>query len=53
LRWRINERWLLTFSYMLLRYLERDVRTSETSPPTNVRGSGWAHMPGLEIEAAF
>ena len=50
LRWRINEHFRLAAAYMLLVYLERDITTSETSPPTNVRGSGLNHIPSLELE---
>lgn len=53
LRWPINEHFRLGLAYMLLVYLPRDITTSETSPPTNVRGQGLNHIPSLELEAAF
>jgi len=49
----LYDRWRVALSYILLFYLERDVRTSQTSPPTNVRGSGVAHIPGVEVEYLF
>jgi long-subunit fatty acid transport protein len=53
LRWRINDHFRLAAAYMMLKYLARDVTTSRTSPPTNVRGSGFNHIPSLELEVAF
>jgi len=45
--------WRVAASYMVIWYLERDVTTSETSPPTNARGRGLAHLPGIELEYVF
>jgi len=45
--------WRLAGSYMVIWYLERDVTTSETSPPTNAMGRGIAHIPGIELEYVF
>ena len=45
--------WRLAATYMLTFHLNRDVRTSETSPPTNARGSGVAHMPGIQVEYVY
>ena len=45
--------WRVAASYMVIWYLQRDVTTSETSPPTNARGKGIAHIPGLELEYVF
>lgn len=53
IRWQIEDHWQVTATYMLLKYLERDVTNSQTSPPTNVRGSGTNHLPALEITASF
>jgi long-subunit fatty acid transport protein len=53
LRWPISDHVRIGLAYMLLVYLRRDITTSETSPPTNVRGQGLNHIPSLEIEAAF
>jgi phosphate-selective porin len=52
-RWQVHHHVRLALAYMLLVYLARDVTTSETSPPTNVRGGGYNHIPSLEIEASF
>ncbi len=53
IRWQVHRYVRLTAAYMLLVYLERDITTSETSPPTNVRGEGLNHIPSLELEVAF
>jgi long-chain fatty acid transport protein len=53
LRHLLWDHWRVALSYMMLIYIERDVRTSETSPPTNVRGRGLAHVPGIEVEYLF
>lgn len=46
--------WLrLSLSYFLNIALARDIRGSETNPPTNVRGKGYSHSPGLEVETLF
>ncbi len=45
--------WRLGASYMYTKYLDRDVTTSQTSPPTNVRITGESHIPTLEVEAFF
>jgi len=47
------DHWRVAVSYMLIWYLERVVTTSETSPPTNVKGRGVAHIPGFELEYVF
>jgi long-subunit fatty acid transport protein len=52
-RVRLSDRWRVTLTYMVLFYLAREIRTSTTSPPTNVRGGGTNHMPGLELEYSF
>jgi long-subunit fatty acid transport protein len=53
LRWRFARRWRVTANYMLLAYLPRDIRTSQSSPPVNARGEAMGHMPHLEVEVAF
>src|SRR5262245_1297772 len=35
--------------YSVTAFLQRDIRTSETSPPTNVRSSAIGHAPSLEV----
>jgi long-subunit fatty acid transport protein len=52
-RWVMAKRWRLAATYMLFFYLGRDVRTSQTWPPTNAKGRGIAHLPGLEAECVF
>jgi long-subunit fatty acid transport protein len=52
-RWQLHRNVRMSAAYMLLVYLRRDVTSSETSPPTNVRGQGLNHIPSLEIEVAF
>ena len=44
------ERWRVGVAYMLINYLERDIRTSQSSPPVNVRISGTSHIPTFEVE---
>ena len=53
IRGTVFERWRIGAAYMLINYLERDVRNSETWPPTNVRISGRSHIPTLEVEYVF
>jgi len=52
-RWRMSEHWRATLAYIGMIYVERDIRTSRTSPPTNGRGGGSNHMPSLEVEYRF
>jgi long-subunit fatty acid transport protein len=52
-RWTVARRWRLAASYMLFFYLGRNVTTSQTWPPTNAKGRGIAHLPGLEAEVVF
>jgi len=49
----LREHWRLGLAYMWIHYLERDVTTSSSSPPTNVRISGNSHIPTLELEYLF
>ncbi len=52
-RWRINAHWRVALTYYLNIFVPRDIRTSETNPPTNVQGSGYSHSPGLEMTYTF
>ena len=52
-RYKLGERWRFAATYMVDFYLERDVTTSENWPPSNGRGYGVAHYPGLEAEYIF
>ena len=36
-------------SYSFSVYLDRDIRASRTSPPTNVRAHAYGHLPMLEV----
>jgi long-chain fatty acid transport protein len=49
-RWAINRRWRVAFSYMGDKYLSRDVTNSALSPAMNLRGTGFAHIPRIEVE---
>jgi long-subunit fatty acid transport protein len=46
---RLTPHWRLGLSYMFVALSPRDITTSETSPPTNVRISGWGHQPMVEL----
>jgi len=48
-RWQINRRWRVSATYMLVVYMPRDITTSQTRPPTNIRGSGTSHSPALAV----
>ncbi len=48
-RWQIDPRWRVSLTYLLVIYLPRDITTSQTSPPTNVRGWGMSHSPALAV----
>ena len=52
-RWRINPRWRLALTYFLVVFLKRDITTSETKPPTNLRVSGATHTPAVEMTYTF
>lgn len=49
-RWRINESWRLTLSYLLNLYISRDIRNSQTKIPTNVQVSSHSHSPAITVE---
>ena len=49
----LGERWKVGLAYMMINYLERDITTSTSSPPVNVRIRGTSHIPTLEVEALF
>lgn len=46
----IFERWRLGVGYLLNNWITRNVTDSITSPPTNVRLRGRAHIPTVEVE---
>lgn len=52
-RWHMNRHVRLSAAYMLVVYLPRDITTSATHPPTNVRGSGLSHSPVLAMNYRF
>ncbi len=52
-RWQVTDHWRVMAAYMAIFYLERDITTSLTSPPTNVRGRGFNHIPSVEVEYLF
>lgn len=45
--------WQLGFAWMMINYLERDIRTSAASPPVNVIISGTSHIPTIEVSYRF
>ena len=49
----VSESIRLGASYMLIKYLERDIKKSATWPPTNVRISNYFHIPSVEVELVF
>jgi long-subunit fatty acid transport protein len=49
----LANRWRLGVAYMLINYLERNILTSASSPPVNVRISGTSHIPTFELELLF
>lgn len=49
----LAETWKVGVAYMLITYMGRDVKNSQTSPPTNVRLKGRSHIPTLEVEYLF
>ena len=53
LRWRMFERWRISATYFLNLGEPLDIQNSQTNPPTNVRGGGIAHSPGLELEYVY
>jgi long-subunit fatty acid transport protein len=48
-RWQIDPRWRVSATYMLVVYIPRDITTSQTRPPTNIRGAGTSHSPALAV----
>jgi len=52
-RTRLGEHLQVGVAYMLINYLERDITTSESSPPVNVRVCGRSHIPTVEVEGIF
>ncbi|MCB9554652.1 MAG: outer membrane protein transport protein [Deltaproteobacteria bacterium] len=53
LRWHPQRGMRLAATYMLFLGRRREINDSQTSPPTNGRGGGTTHMPGVEFEYAF
>ncbi|MCC6746059.1 MAG: outer membrane protein transport protein [Deltaproteobacteria bacterium] len=51
--YRMSPRWRFSATYLLGLYLPRDVRNSQTRPPTNARGAGITHSPALDVTARF
>jgi long-subunit fatty acid transport protein len=49
----LGSHWRLGAAYMYNRYLGRNVTTSQTWPPTNVRMSGASHIPVVEMEYIY
>lgn len=52
-RWQVDAHWRVALSYYLNIFEPRDIRTSETNPPTNVQGRGYSHSPGFEVSYMF
>ena len=52
-RWRIDETWRVALGYIFMIYVPRDITNSRLSPPANLSGGGYNHMPSLEVEVAF
>lgn len=48
-RWQINPHWQVALTYLLNIYTSRDIRDSETNPPTNVQISSLSHSPALSV----
>lgn len=49
-RWQINKQWRIALTYMIDKYLTRDVTNSALNPPMNMRGTGLSHIPRVEVE---
>jgi hypothetical protein len=45
----VGGHWRIGVAYMLSALLPRNITTSETTPPTNVRMHAWEHQPTFEI----
>lgn len=52
-RWRMSAHWRFALTYKLFIYVPRDIRNSETEPPTNVKGTALAHVPHIELNYLF
>lgn len=52
-RMRLGGHWRVGAAYMLINYLEREIPTSQSSPPVNVRISGTSHIPTFEAEVRW
>ena len=53
LRWRMFQRWRMSATYFVNLGQPMDIKVSQTNPPTNVRGAGISHSPGLEVEYVY
>jgi long-subunit fatty acid transport protein len=53
LRWRVGSHWRFALTYKLNIYVPRDIRNSQTEPPTNVKGQAVAHVPCMELNYVF
>jgi long-subunit fatty acid transport protein len=45
----IGGHWRIGIAYMFAAQLPRDIKNSETSPPTNIRIYAWEHQPTFEV----
>lgn len=52
-RWRPGDSWSVAATYLLNVYTPRDIRDSQTSPPTNVQISSHSHSPALSLGYRF
>lgn len=49
----LGKHWMLCATYMHTIFLKRDVRHSQTWPPTNAKVSANSYMPTIEVEYLF
>jgi long-subunit fatty acid transport protein len=52
-RWRIDPHWRISLAYQCNLNFPTNVTTSETHPPTNVRGTSTGHVPAAEVTYTF
>ncbi len=52
-RWGIDRHWRVLLTYMAVAYLRRDITTSKTNPPNNIRGEGATHSPAAAVNYTF
>jgi long-subunit fatty acid transport protein len=48
-RYAINDSWNIAATYTINLYQDLNITTSETSPPTNLRGTSYSHFPMLQL----